>query len=278
MKKLLLFGVFALSLNSFGQENSTSSLEKVIMIELEDTNQDSVLFKPYSKAWGELWQYVDPNLSVNGSWLMNYDKYKASFNNRNDNLWTSLHPMIIDGSLNLFYSYDPETMGLGPSDDGELRYPCVPMPGETIFTDENYRNALSYMLGRYSQPSDMPLIDDDPNSPNFGEPLIVTDTLTDLQMYVYPAPDFRWYVDKDVVKYKLRVVTVYNKKGKEKKRYIKSIAPVVYEFDAVGENKQEIELFWFDFNDLEKILKKLYFFNKEGKPKSYLKYIEERAL
>jgi hypothetical protein len=259
-----MFLVMSLTIKTL---DSKSLFEKVFFVELQ-FNQDSILFKPYSKAWEENWM-LTPGLEVNRSSIMNYEKYKFAFDGRKDNLWTILHPMILEGSIPSFYPKDPENGGFGPSDDGELRYPILKM-NETFVNSEQIRENMCYVLGQFGPPSVYPLVN------MFGEDSLIIGTDGSLY-FVYPPRDFYWFTDKSILKYKLRVSVIYNQKGKELKRIIKSISPVVNVVDENGELLGEKDLIWLNFNDIKLYLQDAYFFNAKSKPVSYLNYIEEKV-
>lgn len=267
----LMFIVTSVTVN---QKEPQPLFEKIVWVELDVLSKDSVLFTPSSKAWKEMWQMIDPYFSIDGTPIMNYEKYKFSFENRKDNLFTILHPMILDGSLQIYSPYDPQSYGSGIKDDGELRYPLKgKVASETFVTSEPLRNELVYYFGMFGPQSDFPLVDE------YGEEMIKIDSISGDYFYVYPPRDFMWYEDEDIVKYKLRVSVLYNKNGIEKKRIIKSIAPIVYQTDGMtGEKTGEKELFWLDFEEITPILKKAYYFDETGKPVSYLKYIQQKVV
>lgn len=266
---MMMFIVTSLTI----QQNETPrSFEKIVWVEL-DYKSDSVLFTPYSKAWKEMWQMIDPDISFNGTPAMNIEKYKFSFTDRKDNLYTIIHPKIIDGSLQLYSPYDPISFGMGTKDEGELRFPVKGKNGsETFLTSEELRNELCYYIGNYGAMPDIPLVDE------YGEPVTKLDSVSGILMYVYPPRDYMWYEDNDIIKYKLRVSISYNSKGIEKKRTIKAIAPVVNEIDEMtGEIMGERELFWLNYDELTPTLKEAYYFDASGKPVTYLKHIEQRV-
>jgi hypothetical protein len=238
-----------------------STFEKVVFVELR-FDQDSMLFKPFSKAWDQNWA-ISPGLQLNGISIMNYEKYKFAFDGRKDNLWTILHPMILDGSIPVFYSFDPENFVL--LDDGELRYP-ITKGKETFVTSEKIRENMLYELGQFGPEIDFPLMT------IYGE-----DSIDISGNFVYPPRDFYWYTDRSIVKYKLRISVIYNQKGKELKRIIKSISPVVSVIDDYGQILGEKEMIWMNFDDIKPVLKKAYFFNTNSKPISYMNYIEEKV-
>lgn len=252
------------------ESNESNRLfEKTIFVEVS-VIEDSVVFKPLSKAWGLHWR-ISSDLTYNGSALMNTDKYKLSFNGRTENLWTVLHPMIIDGTLNSYYPYDPALYGLGTWDGYELNYPVV---GEdergSFLTSESPRENLCFLLGRLGPQSDIPMVNE------YGEDS--TAVLEDgSEVFLYPAPDFHWHTDKDIVKYKLRVSVLLKKNGKEKKRVIKSIAPIINRLSETGEIEGEQPVVWLDFEELEPILKKAYYFDEDLKSESYLNYFLQKV-
>lgn len=255
--------------NTIKPNQSSRLFEKIVFVEVS-VDEDSAVFKPLSKAWGLHWR-ISSDLTYNGSALMNSDKYKLSFNERTENLWTVLHPMIIDGSLHSYYPYDPALYGLGSWDGYELNYPVV---GEdergSFLTSESTRENLCFLLGRFGPQSDMPL------STLQGEDSVLV--LADgSEVFVYPAPDFLWYTDKDIVKYKLRVSVLLNKNGKEKKRVIQSIAPIINRLSETGEVEGEQPLVWLDFEELEPVLKKAYYFDEDLKSVSYLNYFLQKV-
>ena len=248
---------------------STSSYEKVVIVEL-DIDQDSVLFKPNSKAWSEQWTY-NADVTLDGSELMNYDKYKFSFKDRKDNLWTILHPMIIDGTIQSYLPSDPDAFGFGPKDDGELRFPILDKAAqETFVNSAEIREIYAFALGSFGPMSDFPL------STEFGEDSIIISE-DGMVNYVYAPREYWWHTDEDIIQYKVRVRILLNKKGIEKKRIIESICPVVHQRNEAYEIVGEKELLWFDFKELEPVLKEAYFFQENWKPKSYLTYILEKV-
>lgn len=266
-----LFGllvIFLITSSTIKPYESKHVFKKIVFIEL-NSEEDSVIFKPLSKAWGEYWWGISPDLMVNGSALMNYDKYKTSFNEREDNLWTVIHPMIIDGTIQVYFPYNPETFGFGSWDDGELRYPVTyPGENETFLSSETVRADICSLLGLFGPQSDIPLVDE------YGDPIII-DLPDGTQCFSYPAPDFNWYTDKNISKYKLRVSVLLNKKGKEKKRVIKAICPIADQMRETGETYDK-ELFWLDFEELKPLLKETYYIDEDWKPRSYLDYFLQK--
>ena len=263
---LILLAVFFITSSTITPHESKRLFEKVVFVEL-NSHDDSVLFTPLSKAWGEFWQ-ISSDVDINGTELMNYDKYTFSFKDRKDNLWTILHPMIINGTVQSYFPYDPESFGLGHSDDGELRYP-VADENETFLSSKAVRENLCNLLGQFGPASDVPLVDE------WGDPIIV-DLEDGTQSFKYPSPDFYWFKDKNITKYKLRISVLLNKKGKEKKRVIKSICPIVEQMSETGKTHTR-ELIWLDFEELKPFLKSAYYVDSDWKPQSYLNYFLQKV-
>lgn len=262
--------MFFITSSTLETSESKRFYEKTVFVEL-DFKKDSVLFLPYSKAWNTNWN-LSSDLLSGGSSLMNYDKYKSAFENRMDNLWTVLHPMIIENTVTSYYPYDPESYGLsGVFDEGEMRYPITNQEeNETFLTSEKVRDGLSYLLGRYGPEQDFPLLDD------YGDALIII--LADgTEAFAYPPRDYQWYKDSDIVKYKLRVSILVNKKGKEIKRIIRSISPVTYIIDDEYEIEGEKDMIWLDFEELKPHLKEVYYLDGNDKPIFYLDHILEKV-
>ena len=263
-----VIAMFFITSSTLKPQESKRLFEKTVFIELT-YEEDSTLFQPFSKAWSGYWNR-SADIYVSGTSLMNYDKYKLSFDERADNLWTILHPMIIHGTIQSYFPYDPETFGLGNWDDGELRYPVKGQDeNETFLTSESVRENLCFLLGQFGPMSDIPMVDE------YGD--YKTKSLADgTESYVYPSPDYNWYSDKDIVKFKLRVSVLVNKKGKEKKRVITSICPITYQISETGQIEREKELLWLNFEELEPHLKEAYYFDEKSKPVSYLDHIRKK--
>lgn len=260
----VLYSVSSLNLK---QERTTRSFERSIFLEI-DCKKDSSLFVPYSNAWLDSWRFIDPALQSYGSTLMNMDKYLSAFDKRNDNLWTLLHPKIINGVLTLYSPYDPYSFTA--NDEGELRYPIKGTgSNDNFLNSQELRDQMCYYLGRFGLQSDIPMTN------VYGEDSVVI--LPDGTMaFLYPPRDYFWFQDTEIKKYRVRVNIMVNKNGEEKKRVIKAIAPVTFEIEE-GQIKGERELFWLDYNEIKPILKEGYFFDKQGKPVTYLKYIDEKV-
>lgn len=266
---LSLFTLFLVTAAMVKPSESTRLYEKVVFIDVS-SSVDSMLFKPSSKAWKELWK-TSTNINCGGSDLMNYEKYEASFAGRTDNLWTILHPKIIKGEINAYAPYSPYSYGFGPNDNGELRYPVFnKAKGYTFLESDSVCERISYLLGYYGPMSDVPIVD------QYGEDSI-TISPDGTASYIYPSRDYFWYQDKDIVKYRLRVRVLLSKSGAIKKRIIQSIAPIVNQFNDTGEVSEELEIIWLNFQELKPLLKKAYYFDSDWKPVTYWDFFSQKV-
>lgn len=262
---ILLFSVSSLNLS---KENSKATFEKIYFVEI-DGQTDTSLFVPYSKAWMDSWRYIDADLYCGSSEAMNAANYQFAFNGRSENLYTLIHPKLVNGELTLYSPYDPQMMGLSGFDDGELRYPVKGSNADDNFlTSQNLRDEMCYYFGQFGPQASVPLL----NQYGDDSTMVLPDGT---ESYVYPQRDYIWYRDSDIIKYKFRIRLTVDKNGKEKKREIEAFAPVVFEIEEaqiVGER----ELFWVDYNQAKTTLTQGYFFDSNRKPVTYLKYIEEK--
>lgn len=264
---ICLLAFYTISSLNVQEKQTTRLFEKTCFVEI-DSQKDSVLFKPYSNAWKQSWSYGDSVLTSNRSMLMSLSYYQAAFANRNDNLWTLLHPKIIHGALTVFSSYDPYAFQV--RDEGQLRFPIKGTnPNDNFITSPDLRDYLSYYLGRLGPQSDFPM------SNIYGSDSTIINP-DGTESFVYPAADYLWFSDYEIIKYKVRVSMWVDKNGKLKKYSIKSIAPVVP--NAVeGRGDGEHELFWLDYSQVKPFLNEGYFFDSHGKPVTYLSYIEKQV-
>lgn len=243
------------------QSKNSRSYEKTIFLEI-DINNDSALFKPYSKAWLEPWSTYNPTLLCIESGVMNEEDYLSAFKGHKDNLWTILHPKIIEGSITPYSPFDPRSFYV--KDQGDLRYPIEGTEqNENFINSQKFRNKICYYLGNFGRDSDIPLVN------IYGE-----DSIDSYGNFVYPPRDYYWYTDKEIIKYKVRIKVIIKKNGDEKMRVVEAIAPIVNEYDQFEQLIGEKELLWLDYKELKPYLKEGYFFDESGKPVTYRKYFE----
>jgi len=158
-------------------------------------------------------------------------------------------------------------MGLGGLDGDQLKYPIKPQPGLNYYTDSIYRNELAYYLGKVGQPGTEPLIDEDPNSINFGQNLIIT--LPDgTESFVYDPPDTTWYLSENIVQYRLKEDWFLDKERSILEVRIIAIAPVVYGTEKDPNGKIQItgfeELMWLYFPHCRFVLNNYFVYNEHN--------------
>ncbi len=139
--------------------------------------------------------YPLDEISRTGVWTKNASRWS---------LWTIIRTHLMNGDLTLFSPFNPVLMGFGGLDGDQLKYPIKPQPGLNFYTDTAFQEEVVRYLAEIGQPGTVPLIDEDPNSPNFGENIIITDPVTGAQTFKYDPPDTTWYVSEDIVQYRLK--------------------------------------------------------------------------
>ncbi len=234
-----------------------------------DSKKDSVLFKPYSDSWRVL-KRLDGSKNYEGTKYPRtvspegYDNYKSKFKNNTSNLWTILHPHIMNGSVTVYSGFNPKDPYM--KDHGRLHYPITPKDSDeqSFFSDSIYKESLSNYLGQFGPRPDVPF------SNMYGQDSVGTDGNK-----VYPPRGYYWYTDKDITRYYLREAVLLKKNGEVKKRIIESIAPVK-DMSRRDKNPDYKELFWLDFDELKPILDTTYYLDHDGNVESYLDYFEKR--
>lgn len=177
--------------------------------------------------------------SVPEIWIKNSSRYS---------LWTIIREHVMCGGLTAFSPYDPELDGTGRGLDGDqLKYPLKAAPGINYFSDDEFRDVMKYYLGRVGpEPTDC-IINEDPNSPTFGECLEKQDENGDWQI-VYPEAEWFPYTSEDIVQYRLKEDWFFDKERSVLDVRIIAIAPVVYKYNQDGTQIEGLkEIFWLYF-------------------------------
>jgi len=265
---LLGFTLFYI-VSTLNTAQAQNSFEKIVFVEIEK-EKDPALFSPNSEVWNESWRVLDRDIFCQGSPVMNAKNYNAAFSGNPENLWTLVHPKLLNGDLTIYSPFDPEMLGFGGFDNGELQYPLMGAEADDSFiSSQEFRDNSWFYFGQIEPVKETPL-----KNASGGDSIV---ELEDGNFsIVYPAPRFSWYTDQDIIKYKARVRIDVKKNGKEKSRTIEAIAPIVNEMDQ-GEIVGERELIWIDYAEAEPFLKEGYFFNEKGKPVVYTKYLKEKV-
>jgi len=216
------------------------------------------------------WEYIDLREKINHTLYYPLDEMQGGVWTKNAtrwSLWTVLRTHILNGDLTVFSPYNPDLMGLGGLDGDQLKYPIKPQPGLNYYTDSIYRNELAYYLGKVGQPGTEPLIDEDPNSINFGQNLIIT--LPDgTESFVYDPPDTTWYLSENIVQYRLKEDWFLDKERSILDVRIIAIAPVVYGTEKDPNGKIQItgfeELMWLYFPHCRFVLNNYFVYNEHN--------------
>ncbi|GAB5416261.1 MAG: gliding motility protein GldN [Crocinitomicaceae bacterium] len=203
--------------------------------------------------------YPLDEISRTGVWTRNSSRWS---------LWTIIRTHLLNGDLTLFSPFNPVLMGFGGLDGDQLKYPIKPQPGLNFYTDTAFQEEVVRYLAEIGQPGTVPLIDEDPNSPNFGENLIVTDPVTGAQSFVYDPPDTTWYVSEDIVQYRLKEDWFFDKERSVLDVRIIAIAPVKYTTEKDPNGRVQItgmeEMFWLYFPHCRFVFNNYFVYNAKN--------------
>lgn len=218
-----------------------------------------------------VWESIDLREKINHNLYYPLDEMQGGIWTRNASrwsLWTIIRTHVLNGDLTVFSPYNPILMGLGAEDGDQLKYPVKPQPGLNFYTDSAFRTELSYYLAKIGQPGTTPLIDEDPNSPNFGENLIVVDPATGMESYVYDPPDTTWYLSEDIVQYRLKEDWFFDKERSVLDVRIIAMAPVRYGTEKDPNGRVQItgleEMFWLYFPHCRFVFNNYFVYNDKN--------------
>ncbi|MCE2682010.1 MAG: gliding motility protein GldN [Flavobacteriia bacterium] len=215
-----------------------------------------------------VWQYIDLREKINLPMYFPKDEVRADGvwvrNSNRWSLWTVIREYVFKGELQIFAPFDPllSLSGGGSNWDGDqLKYPIdMIMPGET---DSAYQKRILYYFGtEIKDPNAQPLTDE------FGDPLVVTDTVTGVESYVYPPAELKWYNTQDVVQYRIKEDWFFDKERSVLDVRIIAIAPVIQEttIDANGNKSfgRMRELFWLYFPHCRFVFNNYFVYNDQN--------------
>jgi gliding motility associated protien GldN len=216
-----------------------------------------------------VWSSIDLRQKINHNLYYPMDEMQAGIWTRNStrwSLWTIIRTHVLNGDLTLFSPYNPILMGMGANDGDQLKYPVKPTPGLNFYTDSVFREALSYYLAEIGPPGTIPELDEDPNSPNFGEPIII-EYPDGTKGFKYPAPDTTWIMSNEIVEYHLKEDWFIDKQRSVLDVRIIAIAPVKYT-TQMNNGKRQItgleEMFWLYFPHCRFVLNNYYTYNSKN--------------
>lgn len=202
--------------------------------------------------------YPLDEISRTGVWTRNSSRWS---------LWTIIRTHVLNGDLTVFSPYNPVLLGFGGLDGDQLKYPIKPQPGLNYYTDTAFQRELTLYMAKVGQPGTTPRIDENPESPNFGEPLL--DTMPDGSVsFVYDPPDTTWYVSKDIVQYRLKEDWFFDKERSVLDVRIIAIAPVRYATEKDPNGRIQIkgmeEMFWLYFPHCRFVFNNYFVYNDQN--------------
>lgn len=203
--------------------------------------------------------YPLDEISRTGVWTKNSSRWS---------LWTIIRTHVLNGDLTLFSPFNPVLLGFGGLDGDQLKYPVKPQPGLNFYTDSAFQQEVVRYLAQVGMPGVVPLIDEDPNSPNFGQNLIETDPVTGGQTFVYDPPDTTWFISKDIVQYRLKEDWFFDKERSVLDVRIIAIAPVKYTTEKDPNGRVQItgmeEMFWLYFPHCRFVFNNYFVYNAKN--------------
>jgi gliding motility associated protien GldN len=212
-----------------------------------------------------VWQTIDLREKINqtlyypldeitsdGLWIKNGERWS---------LWSIIRHNIINGKLTVYCPFNPN---LQDSKDGDqLKYPIVPQPGLTYYTDTAYQKILKEfkMLGELGVQSGVALKN------QYGEDSTITDEYGNI-VTVYPEREMEWITSKDIIQYRIKEDWVFDKERSVLDKRIIAIAPVVYNKVKDPNGNVSIlgtrELFWLYFPECRFVFNNYYYYNDQN--------------
>jgi gliding motility associated protien GldN len=218
-----------------------------------------------------VWESIDLREKINHNLYYPLDEMQGGIWTRNSSrwsLWTVIRTHVLNGDLTVFSPFNPILLGFGANDGDQLKYPIKPQPGLNFFTDSIFRSELTnYYLAKLGQPGTTPLIVEDPNSPDFGEPLLTIDE-NGFEAYVYDAPDTTWTMSQDIVQYRLKEDWFFDKERSVLDVRIIAMAPVRYGTEKDPNGKIQVtgleEMFWLYFPHCRFVFNNYFVYNAKN--------------
>lgn len=218
-----------------------------------------------------VWESIDLREKINHNLYYPLDEMQAGIWTRNASrwsLWTVIRTHILNGDLTVFSPFNPILLGFGANDGDQLKYPIKPQPGLNFFTDSIFRSELTnYYLAKLGPEGTIPRIDEDPNSPTFGDNLLTIDE-NGFEAYVYDAPDTTWTMSQDIVQYRLKEDWFFDKERSVLDVRIIAMAPVRYGTETDPNGKIQVtgleEMFWLYFPHCRFVFNNYFVYNAKN--------------
>lgn len=215
-----------------------------------------------------VWEYIDLREKINHPLYYPHEEYQGGqwiMNTTRWSLWSIIRENVMNGNLTVYSPFNPALLGFGGWDGDQLKYPIVSaIPGGTYENDPEYRERMVSYLGYLGPEGTDPLIDEDPNSPNYGYEIL--DTMPDGTLaYRYSPPDTFYYQSKDIVQYKIKEDWFFDKERSVLDVRIIALAPVIYERDpATGTVSGMSELMWLYFPECRFVFNNYFTYNDKN--------------
>lgn len=178
---------------------------------------------------------------IKGNWIKNSSRWS---------LWTVIRNGILAGDLTVYSPYNPLLYSMRDGD--EFKYPILPEPGESYYTDSIYKNKMLIYIGELGMESDVPF------QTIYGEDSIFNNK------YVYPDRDTIYYTSKDIVEYRLKEDWFIDKERSIMDVRIIGIAPVISKKDQSGLITGKQELFWLYFPECRYVFNNYFVYNEHN--------------
>lgn len=212
-----------------------------------------------------VWQTIDLREKMNHTLYFPHDEITPSGDwikhGERWSLWTVIRHNIINGKLTIFCPFNPAYQN--SKDGDQLKYPIVPQPGMTYYTDSVYQKFIQdfQMLGKLGPQSDTPL------SNIYGDDSMAIDANGDYYV-VYPDREMEWITSKDIIQYRIKEEWFFDKERSVLDQRIIAIAPVVYIRQADSQGNESIggtrELFWLYFPECRFVFNNYFSYNDKN--------------
>ena len=191
-------------------------------------------------------------------------------------MYNILFKHILRGQLAVYYPYDPNWFST--SDKGYLHFP---VNAENFSSEKNKVYSNDSILKVYLRKEQILGCEDYSYNlvPMQSRQYPGEDSISASGDVVYYEREFVWYIDKDIIGFKLREELIMDENGSNADRKIKALAPIVNARGMMGEIVGTKELFWLDFEELDIFLKNYYVLLDgiyERKVKSFSQIFKER--
>ncbi len=212
----------------------------------------------------KIWRVIDLREKFNQPLYYPMDDIQEGMWQRNTNnwsLWTILRQHILNGDLTLYSPFNPNWEDW--KDGDQFKYPVTSnIPGGNFCNDDDFRERLFMYLGKEEiDPFAPPLKS---MIPPYTDDSVRYNPITKSDEYVYPPGDTIWFTSKDIVQYKIKEHTFFDRQRSVMETRILGIAPVIYSRDKNGAINGFRDLFWVYFPECRFILQNYFVENRRN--------------